>query len=146
MKVISSLGFWRSTTLNTNFPEEPLNLVAFCHNEATDTFDGDGRFPPIIIIISVGQGLSHVLLGCYDCTQCIKCKDRAQELLNKAVAQFQDGEKLAEWLKAAQPGAECASLCGDCLKEFILSAKWAVSGVIVKYGIKFVGGWKSPLN
>ena len=94
----------------------------------------------------MGQGLSHVLLGCYDCTQCIKCKDRAQELLNKAVAQFQDGEKLAEWLKAAQPGAECASLCGDCLKEFILSAKWAVSGVIVKYGIKFVGGWKSPLN
>ena len=59
---------------------------------------------------------------------------------------LQQAVSLANWLKAAQPGVECAPICGDCLKEFVLFGKWVVGGVIVKYGIKFVGGWKDPIE
>ena len=133
-----------------NFDKEK-NLYAFCQNDPISLFDGDGRFPPVILIFTFGRGISHGILACYDCRQCLKCKGRAQELLDKYVAALNKADaeqsaKLAEWLKAAQPGAECAPLCGDCLKEGVLFAKWMIGGVVVKYGIRFVDGWRSPIE
>ena len=57
-----------------------------------------------------------------------------------------DAEQLANWVKAAQPGAECAPLCANCLKEWIYTAKWVVGGVVVKYGIKFADGYRNPIG
>jgi len=118
------------------------NLYGFCGNNCANTTDSDGRFPPVVLIYSFGRGISHGILGCYDCRECLKCKDRAQQLLEKyvkAVESHDDAaDQLATWLRAARPGAECAPICGDCLKEFVLFAKWFVGGVAVKYGIKYV--------
>lgn len=130
---------------------EEKNLYGFCYNNPLTNIDPDGREIVTVAITawSLGKGISHLICGAYYCSEAMKCRNRAQELLDKATPGLQstDAEtalKWAEWLRAAKPGAECAELWAACGKEAALTAQWVVGGYIVKYGIRYAKGYGKP--
>jgi len=128
-----------------------LNPYAFCENNPLSKIDPDGREVITVAITawSLGKGISHLICGSYYCSEALKCRNRAQETLEKALPGLQstDAEtalKWAEWLRSARPGEECAELWAACGREGVLTAQWVVGGYIVKYGIRYAGGYGRP--
>jgi hypothetical protein len=117
-----------------------------CDNDMLGQIDPDGREPitVAITVYTIGRGISHLILACYNCRQAYQCNERATALMNHAASLFDDGYDFQNWLRTTRPGSECAELWADCGKEALLGAKWIVGGVIVKYGIRFAHGYGRP--
>ena len=133
----SSTGTWLSR--DPLQEQGGMNLYGFGGNDSINKIDADGRIIPVIIVtVSVGRGIGHLILACYDCLQCSKCTDRATATMDQAATAFSNNPLgFQQWLQAAQPGAECAPLCADCLHEVILGGKWVIGGVVLKYSIRY---------